>query len=142
MHGNVNVSRFGDRIAGVGGFVNISQTAQRVVFMGTFTAGGLGVKTGEGTLAIAHEGRKQKVVPCVEHLSFNGPYSTGQGVKVLYITERAVFELRNGQLTLTEIAPGMDMQRDILAHCAKDIVIADDLKLMDARIFRTTQMII
>ncbi|MEY4729005.1 MAG: CoA-transferase [Pseudomonadota bacterium] len=140
VHGNVNVSRFGDRISGVGGFVNISQTAKQVVFMGTFTAGGLGVKTGNGKLEIAHEGRKQKVVPSVEHLSFNGPYSTGQGVKVLYITERAVFELRDGKLTLTEIAPGMDLQHDILAHCAKDIVVADDVKLMDARIFRDEKM--
>ncbi|MGB9150273.1 MAG: malonate decarboxylase subunit alpha [Burkholderiales bacterium] len=142
VHGNVNVSRFGDRIAGVGGFVNISQTSKRVVFMGTFTAGGLGVKTGDGRLEIAHEGRKQKVVPRVEHLSFNGPYSTGQGVGVLYITERAVFELRKGKLTLIEIAPGIDLQRDILAHCAKDILISDDLKLMDARIFRTARMTI
>jgi propionate CoA-transferase len=142
VHGNVNVSRFGERISGVGGFVNISQTAKRVVFMGTFTAGGLGVKTGDGKLEIAHEGRKQKVVPRVEQLSFNGPYSTGQGVKVLYITERAVFELRHGKLTLTEIAPGMDLQRDILAHCAKDIVIADDVKLMDARIFLESRMMI
>ncbi len=140
VHGNVNVSKFGERIAGVGGFVNISQTARHVIFMGTFMTGGLAVKTGDGKLEIIHEGRKQKIVPRVEHLSFNGPYTTGQGVKVLYITERAVFALRNGQLTLVEIAPGMDLRRDILAHCARDVVVANELKLMDARIFREGRM--
>ena len=77
----------------------------------------------------------------VEHLSFNGPYTVGKGTKVLYVTERAVFELREGWLTLTEIAPGIDLQRDVLDQLAAPIPLSPDLKLMDERIFRDTPML-
>lgn len=144
-HGNVNVSKFGEGaqalIAGVGGFINITQSAKAVVFMGTLTAGGLEVRAEGGQLQIAREGRVKKIVPEVSHLSFNGPYVASLGVPVLYITERAVFEMRadaNGEarLTLIEIAPGVDLQHDVLAQCATPIAVAADLRQMDACLFR------
>jgi len=141
LHGNVNVSKFGDRVAGVGGFINITQTAKEVVFMGSLTAKGLHVKAAGGKLTILKEGTVKKVVHKVEHLSFNGPYTVGKGTKVLYVTERAVFDLRDGRLTLVEIAPGVDLQRDVLDQLAAPIPVAKDLKLMDERIFRDAPML-
>lgn len=141
LHGNVNVSKFGERVAGVGGFINITQTAKEVVFMGSLTAGGLLVEAREGRLHILREGRMKKVVSKVDHLSFNGPYTVGRGTKVIYVTERAVFELRDGWLTLTEIAPGVDLERDIEAQLAAHVPVAPDLKLMDGRIFRDAPML-
>ncbi len=144
-HGNVNVSKFGEGgqmvIAGVGGFINITQSARAVVFMGTLTAGGLEVRAEDGQLRIVREGRLKKIVPTVSHLSFNGPYVASLGIAVRYITERAVFEMRpdaNGEplLTLIEIAPGMDLQRDVLDQCATPVAVAPDLREMDARLFR------
>ena len=142
--GNVNVSRFGSgaqaSIAGVGGFINITQGARALVFMGTLTAGGLRVQAGGGRLRIVSEGRIKKVVGAVSHLSFNAPYMARRGQPVRYITERAVFEVRPGahgapRLTLVEIAPGIDLQRDVLDQCATAIAVADDLRPMDARLF-------
>lgn len=138
--GNVNVSRFGRRIAGVGGFINITQTARRVVLMGTLTAEGLEVEAGGGWLRIVREGRVKKLVPQVGHLSFNGPYVRSLGRDILYITERAVFELREGGLTLTEIAPGLDLQRDVLDACGAPVAVAEDLRPMDPRIFTDAPM--
>jgi propionate CoA-transferase len=143
--GHVNVSRFGAGeqalIAGVGGFINITQGARALVFVGTLTAGGLQVQAGDGRLRIVSEGRMKKVVPAVSHLSFNAQYTARRGVPVRYITERAVFELRAGpdgasRLTLTEIAPGVDLQRDVLEACATPVAVAPDLVTMDERIFR------
>jgi propionate CoA-transferase len=142
--GNVNVSKFGEDgqalIAGVGGFINITQSARAVVFMGTLTAGGLQVVAEAGRLRIAQEGRLRKVVAAVSHLSFNGRYAASLGTEVLYVTERAVFAMRPGAdgvpvLTLTEVAPGLDVQRDVLAHCGTPVAVAADLATMDARIF-------
>ncbi len=138
--GNVNVSRFGRRVAGVGGFINITQTARRVVFMGTLTADGLEVRAHDGSLQIVREGRAKKLVPRVGHLSFNGSYVRSLGHEVLYVTERAVFELRGDQLTLTEIAPGIDLQREVLDQCGAPVAVAADLKTMDERIFREAPM--
>lgn len=138
--GNVNVSRFGDRVAGVGGFVNITQSARHVVFIGTLTAGGLQVSAGEGTLRIEHEGRVRKLVPALQHLSFNGPYVSSLGRRVTYVTERAVFALHDGSLTLTEIAPGMDLERDVLAACGAPVTVSPEMRVMDARIFRDAPM--
>ena len=144
--GNVNVSKFGTgahaSIAGVGGFINITQSAKAVVFMGTLTAGGLQLAVHDGQLRIVQEGRLQKIVPQVAHLSFNGRYVAGMGTDVLYITERAVFAMRPGAdgepvLTLTEIAPGLDLQRDVLAHCGAPVAVAADLRTMDARLFQS-----
>jgi propionate CoA-transferase len=138
--GNVNVSRFGDKISGVGGFINITQSTQRVVFMGTLTADGLQIASGDGRLRIVQEGRVKKLVAVVGHLSFNGPYMASLGREIVYLTERAVFELRDGHLTLTEIAPGLDLQRDVLDALGAPVVVAADLRLMDARIFREAAM--
>ncbi len=142
--GNVNVSKFGEDgrmlIAGVGGFVNITQSAKALIFMGTFTAGGLQVEAGNGRLRIATEGRLRKIVGEVAHLSFNGPYVASLGIPVLYITERAVFAIRDGALTLIEIAPGIALQRDILDQCETPVAIAADLRQMDARLFDATPM--
>jgi propionate CoA-transferase len=137
-HGNVNVSRFGDKVAGVGGFINITQSTPRVVFMGTLTAGGLQVASGDGRLRIVQEGRVKKLVPQVGHLSFNGPYVASLGHQIRYITERAVFELCEGQLTLTEIAPGIDLQRDVLHALGAPVAVAPDLLTMDEALFRDT----
>ena len=138
--GHVNVSRFGSKVSGVGGFINITQSTPRVVFMGALTAGGLEIATGDGRLRIVKEGAVPKLVATVQHLSFNGPYVAGLGRQITYITERAVFELRGGRLVLTEIAPGLDLQRDVLAVLGAPVVVADDLKTMDARIFRDAPM--
>ncbi|SOY48015.1 acyl CoA:acetate/3-ketoacid CoA transferase [Cupriavidus taiwanensis] len=156
--GNVNVSKFGEGegalIAGVGGFINITQSARAVVFMGTLTAGGLEVRAGDGSLQIVREGRVKKIVPEVSHLSFNGPYVASLGIPVVYITERAVFEMRAGEgsegaegseggearLTLVEIAPGVDLQRDVLDQCATPVAVAPDLRQMDARLFQAGPM--
>ena len=139
-HGNVNVSRFGAKVSGVGGFINITQSTQRVVFMGTLTNDGLRIETGDGRLRIVQEGLVKKLVPAVGHLSFNGPYVASLGREILYLTERAVFQLRDGQLTLTEIAPGLDLQRDVLDALGAPVTVADDLALMDARIFHDRPM--
>ena len=142
VRGNVNVSRFGDTIAGVGGFINISQSTKRLVFMGTFMADGLQVAGDEGRLRITSEGRSAKLVRAVSHLSFNGPYVQSLGARITYITERAVFELREGRLTLTEVAPGVDLQRDVLDRCGLGdvLAIAPDLRLIDERIYRDAPM--
>jgi len=133
--GDVNVSRFGARVAGIGGFVNITQTSKEVVFMGSLTAKGLEIATGDGRLRILKEGTVKKVVPKVEHLSFNGAYVRGRGTQVRYITERAVFELRDGKLTLVEVAPGIDLEREVLGQLAAPVPVAKELKQMDERIF-------
>ena len=133
--GNVNVSRFGPVVAGIGGFINISQSARRVVLMGSFSGGGLRVQAGDGRLRILEEGKVPKLLPAVEHLSFNGAYVQSRGIQVLYITERAVFELRDGRLTLVELAPGLDARRDVLERCGLDIAVADELRPMPATVF-------
>src|SRR5690606_6413566 len=104
----VNVSKFGTRVAGVGGFVNITQSARNLVFCGTFTAGGLEVAGENGKLRIVTEGKARKFVGEVEHLSFSAKRSRALGQRVLYVTERAVFALTDAGLELVEIAPGID----------------------------------
>lgn len=138
--GNVNISRFGSKIVGVGGFINISQNARHMVFSGTFTSGGLELKTGDGTLAIAQEGRHKKFVHRIEQICYNADFARREGRTALFVTERAVFDVADTSLRLIEIAPGIDLERDILAHMAFTPTIAADLRVMDARLFRPEPM--
>jgi propionate CoA-transferase len=139
LQGNVNVSRFGDRFAGAGGFINITQNARALVFAGGFTAGGLRIEAGDGSLRIASEGRSRKFVTSVEEVTFNGGLAAAGGQRVLYITERCVFQLTQGGLALVEVAPGVDPERDILALMDFRPIMTD-LKPMDDRLFRTAAM--
>lgn len=142
--GNVNASRIqgkGARRPGVGGFINISQAARRLVFMGTYTAGGLKVKAGGGRLEIVTEGRVKKLVSDLYQLTFNGRFVAAKGTEILYVTERAVFTLSNDRLTLIEIAPGIDLEQDILNQATAEIDVAEDLKEMDSRIFYDSPML-
>ncbi len=133
--GNVNVSKFSGRIAGVGGFMNITQNAAKVVFAGTFTAGGLETSFRNGQLHIDQEGRFDKFVAAVEHITFSGDYARQKQHPVLFITERAVFQLLDNGLELIEIAPGIDLERDICQHMAFKPIISPKLKMMPAEIF-------
>jgi len=138
--GNLNVSKFGPRLAGAGGFINISQNAKKVVFVGTFTAGDLNVAVEAGLLRILSEGKGTKFVEEVEHRTFSGEEAAKTNKEVLYITERCVFKLTPQGLALIEIAPGVDLQKDILDRMAFKPVIREPLKLMDARIFADEPM--
>jgi propionate CoA-transferase len=138
--GNINVSKFGPRLAGAGGFINISQNAKKVVFVGTFTAGGLNCQLNNGGLTIREEGKFKKFVNQVEHVTFSGKYAAMSNRSILYITERCVFSLTQGGLELVEIAAGVDLQKDILNHMDFKPIVRQPLKLMDARIFNPEQM--
>jgi acyl CoA:acetate/3-ketoacid CoA transferase len=133
--GNVNVSKFGDRLIGTGGFVNISQNARIVVFCGTFTAGGLEAVPDDGQLNLVREGRNRKFVEQVEQITFNGAEASSRGQRVIYVTERAVFELGEHGLRLCEVAPGIDVTEHVLALLPFE-VDASNYRLMDPRIFR------
>lgn len=138
--GNLNVSKFGRKLAGAGGFINISQNAKKVVFLGTFNAGGLRLAVEAGQLRILNEGTSRKFVQKVEHRTFSGSQAAQRGQMVLYITERCVFDLTPHGLRLLEIAPGIEVQRDILAQMDFTPAMVAPLRLMDARIFRTELM--
>ncbi len=138
--GNLNVSKFGRKLAGAGGFINISQNAKKVVFVGTFNAGGLRLSLSEGLLRIVNEGTARKFVAQVEHLTFNGRYAAERAQPVLYVTERCVFELTLDGLRLIEVAPGIDIERDILAQMDFMPAIPEPPRLMDARLFAAEPM--
>ena len=136
VEGSVNASKVGSLLSGCGGFINISQHAKEVVFCGTFTAKGLDMEIGGGRLRIKQEGSIRKFVRKVEQVTFSGSYAVRREQPVLYVTERAVFELSGDGLVLREIAPGADLDRDILGQMDFKPVIAADLKRMDEAFFR------
>ena len=133
--GNVNVSQLGTKVIGPGGFINISQSSKKVIFVGTFTDG-LKVNIENQSLQITDHGRTKKLIPQVEQITFSGKFATDHGLPVLYITERAVFDLHEGRLRLIEIAPGIDLENDILAWMDFKPLIANQVKLMDPTIFK------
>jgi len=137
--GNVNVTRFGNRNDGSGGFIDITQTAKRIVFGGTLVGGAKVAIAGE-KLAIRAEGMVHKFVPRVGQISYNGQLGRERGQDVTFVSERAVLRMTRDGLTLTEIAPGVRVKEDVLAHIGFEVKVATELKTMDARIFREGPM--
>jgi propionate CoA-transferase len=137
--GHVNVSRFGARLAGAGGFINISQSSRRVLFAGTFTTGGLEVRVENGELRILREGKSKKFIQQVEQITFNGAYAAESGQPVLYVTERCVFRRGRDGMELIEVAPGIDVNRDILGQMEFTPIVRNP-GMMDPRIFRDQPM--
>jgi propionate CoA-transferase len=138
-HGNVNVSRLALRphvTAGCGGFIDITACAPLLLFCGYFTAGGLDLRVENNKLRIAKEGKNKKFVPEVEHVTFSGRRALEQKQRALYITERCVLSLEPEGLTVIEIAPGIDLERDVLAQAGFPLVVSNDLRQMDHRIFQ------
>jgi propionate CoA-transferase len=133
--GNVNVSKVGTRFPGAGGFINITQNSKHLFFVGTLTAGDLEIALEDGKLRIVKEGKIKKFVRQVEHITFSGAYAKEVKQPVMYITERAVFKLTPKGLQLIEVAPGMDIQKDILDQMEFTPIIEGDPKIMDRRIF-------
>jgi len=138
--GNINVSKFGTKLAGAGGFINISQNARKVVFVGTFTAGKPLMHIESGNLMLDKEGSGKKFVQEVEHRTFSGEQAIKVKQEVLYVTERCVFSLDEVGVTLIEIAPGIDLEKDILSQMDFIPVISKDLAVMDDRIFADSPM--
>jgi propionate CoA-transferase len=138
--GNVNVSKFGSRTMGCGGFIDITQTAKKVVFCGTFTANGFIADIEDCKVNIKQEGKLKKFLGQIEQITFNGHYAMSNKQQVIFVTERAVLELRQEGLTLTEIAPGIDLEKDILNHMEFSPIIAKDLKEMDTQLFMDKPM--
>lgn len=140
QEGNLNVSKFGPKLAGAGGFINISQNAKKVVFVGTFTAGKLELSIANGAISVLQEGKTRKFVSQVEHRTFSGRVAFASKRPVLYVTERAVFKLCEEGIELVEIAPGIDLERDVLAQMDFVPMMRVPPKLMDARLFKDEPM--
>jgi propionate CoA-transferase len=133
--GNVNVHKFPGRLRGPGGFPNISARTRRINFVGTLTTSGLEVAVADGRIHIESEGSLSKFVETVDEVSFSGSMANGRGQQVRYITERAVFELGEGKVTLIEVADGLDPEDDVIAHMGFKPEVSDDLTSMDPRVF-------
>ena len=138
--GNVNVSKFGTRVTGPGGFINITQCTKKIVFMGTFTASKLEEKIKDGKLLIEKEGEKKKFVDKVQQITFSADQAIKNNQEILYVTERCVFKLVKEGIELIEIAPGVDLEKDILSNMEFKPIISKDLKQMDERIFIDKKM--
>ena len=140
QNGDLNVSKFKGRVAGCGGFINITQNTNKVVFCGTFTAKGLKEEVKDGQLVILQEGSIPKFVNKIDQITFSGTFAQKHHQDVLYITERCVFKLGSDGLVLTEVAPGINVEKDILAHMEFRPEISPQLKTMDVRIFKDELM--
>ena len=135
--GSVNVSKLGVRphvTAGAGGFVDITARAKKIVFSGYFTAGAK-LEVHDGVVRIAKEGKVKKLVEAVEQISFSGPRAVDQGQKIVYVTERCVLRLEKNGVTVTELAPGVDLERDVLAQAEFPLRVANDIRKMDPVLF-------
>ena len=139
-HGNVNVSKFGTRVTGPGGFINITQCTKKIIFMGTFTASKLEEKIKDKKLIIEKEGEKKKFVDRVQQITFSAEQAIKNNQEILYVTERCVFKLVKEGIELIEIAPGVDLEKDILSNMEFKPIISKNLKLMDERIFDNKKM--
>lgn len=137
--GNVNVSKFGKRVTGPGGFINITQNAKKIVFIGTFTSGGLKISTKKGNLQIDQEGAKKKFVEKVEQITFSAQNAIKNKQEILYVTERAVFTLTKNGLKLREIAPGITL-KEVLSQMDFKPIVSKNLKTMDTRLFKPQKM--
>lgn len=135
QHSNVGVHKFNGKIMGTGGFIDISATSKKIIFCGTLTAGSLKTEIADGKLHIVQEGRVNKFIRELPEITFSGKIALERGLDVRYITERAVFTLKEDGLHLIEIAPGVDLQKDILDKMDFTPVISPELKLMDERLF-------
>jgi len=138
LEGNVNVSRLRSRphvTAGVGGFIDITAHAKRIVLSGAFTTAGSRIDIRDGKLCIDKEGKVHKFVNEVEHVTFSGRRARATGQEVVVVTERCVLRLEPEGWCVTEIAPGVDLQRDVLGQCDFPLWVADDLREMDGRLF-------
>jgi propionate CoA-transferase len=133
--GNLNVSKFGPKLAGAGGFINISQTAKKLVYVGTFTAGEVKYEIGNGKLKVIQDSKIKKFIDKVEQKTFSGPTAVKFNLPVIYVTERCVFQLTKEGLELIEIAPGVDLEKDILAMMDFKPIIKKPPVLMDERLF-------
>jgi propionate CoA-transferase len=142
-NGSVNVSKLAAKphvTAGVGGFIDITANARNIVFGGYLTAGGIELAIVDGRLEIRREGKVRKFVPDVEQVTFSGRMALDRGARVTYVTERCVLELRPDGLTVIEIAPGIDLERDVLGQVDFPLIVAADLTVMDERLFRPELM--
>ena len=140
--GSVNSSRFGDMKAGrgQGGFIDITATAKKIVFCSLFKSGGMKAEVESGQLKIIQEGKESKFVEKVDQITFNGEIAVAKGQEVVYITERCVFKLTKDGVMLTEIAPGVDLEKDIFNQMGFRPIVSKDLKVMDERIFKPGRM--
>jgi acyl CoA:acetate/3-ketoacid CoA transferase len=135
--GNVNVSKLPSKpylTAGCGGFIDITTHAKKLVFSGFFTAGAK-LQVGDGRLTILQEGKSRKLIADVDHVTFSGRMAQQRAQQVLYVTERCVLRLANEGLEVIEVAPGIDLNKDVLEQADFPLIVSPDLKIMDAEIF-------